>query len=84
MAYCGDGYEYVKSSQILAKKIRNANLFPTNSKPRQWKPWECLYSGQTYHLQDMGELDSESIVDIIKDCVDKTYEPLKKYLMSVV
>jgi len=84
MAYCGDGYEYVKSSQTLAKKIKKASLFPESSSlPKQWKPWECLYSGKIYNLQDMGELDSESIVDIIHDCIEKTYKPLKKYIISI-
>ena len=79
MAYCD-----VKSSQTRAQKIKKANLFPeNNSSPKQWKPWECLYSGKIYNLRDIGDLDSESIVDIIKDCVNKTYAPLKKYLKSV-
>lgn len=81
MAYCSDNYEYVKSSQVLSKKIKKANLFPNNiSAPKQWKPWECLYSGQNYKLSDMGALDTESIVEIIQDCVEQTYEPLKEYL----
>lgn len=84
MAYCGENNEYVKSSQLLAKKIKNANLFPANNSPeKQWKPWECLYSGKMYNLRDMGELDSESIVEIINDCIEKTYKPLRKFIESI-
>lgn len=83
MAYCGDNYEYVKRSQDLAKKIKKADIFPENITPaKKWKPWECLYSGQMYHLQDMADLDVDSIVDIMQDCIEKTYEPLKKFLKS--
>ncbi len=84
MAWCGDGYDYVKSSQAFAQKIKKADIFNEDlSTPRQWKPWECLYSGGTYNLQDMGEQDTESIVELIGDCVEETYKPLEDYIKSI-
>ena len=85
MAYCGENYEYVKSSQNLARRIRKAGVFPQNkSNSREWKPWVCLYSGSAYNLADMGELDREGIVDIINECVDLTYKPLKRFVQSEI
>jgi hypothetical protein len=85
MAYCGKNYEYVKSSQNLARRIRKAGIFPPDkSNSREWKPWVCLYSGSAYNLADMGELDNEGIVDIINECIDLTYKPLKKFIQSEI
>jgi hypothetical protein len=76
MAFCYNTEEKNEvckfKSNLIDVILSSCELPNDKTKKREWIPWRCLWSGDEYILQDIGELDNEGLFKIINDGIGKT------------
>lgn len=80
--------ELKKSDQSTKNEIkRKVNKFFTFPNPLEinedWGQWVCLWTGNEYTLQDMGENDVEGLKKLLVDGIEQTYDEYKKGIRNL-